>query len=284
VTQTTVTFVDVGQGDCTVAVDRETHQAVVIDCSAGGVRFALEHLSRESTEELVAAIATHNDLDHLGGLYELAQEANASAVHLNHGTVVHSDVPRRTQLTAALRAFADLEDRGVALEGITAGAVRTIGAIRLLTLAPTHGQITRAQGRRQPNLASAVIRLESRGHVVLIAGDAPADTWTRLLDAGADLAADILLFPHHGAELPPALMSRLLDSVAASFFLISVGTRNPYGHPAVSTLEALAAARGRLLCTQVNRNCLHGGPLPRTEATEALPESALGEPASLAIT
>jgi competence protein ComEC len=223
----------------------------------------------------MAAVATHNDLDHLGGLYEVAQRANARGVYLNHGTVIYEDATRAVKLTAALPSFAALSDRGTTLAAITEGNGHPIGAMRIRVLAPDHAQITRALGASEPNLASVVMRLEIDQHVVLLGGDAPEDTWRRLLDTATDhLGADVWLFPHHGAELPAGLLTELLDAVEPSFFIISVGTTNRYGHPALTTLTALAAAPGRLMCTQVNRHCLDGGALPRGEAENGLPEVA----------
>jgi hypothetical protein len=89
--------------------------------------------------------------------------------------------------------------------------------------------------------------------------------------------------PHHGGEFRPggerASIDEILDRVGAAHHVVSVGTRNNYGHPASTTLEALGVrgARARVLCTQVNSVCLGGVPPPRTLSTTA-PSSVFAVP------
>lgn len=47
---TYVHFIDVGQGDCTLVVDRATAEALVIDCVAGSARNVLRQLRRLQVE------------------------------------------------------------------------------------------------------------------------------------------------------------------------------------------------------------------------------------------
>jgi hypothetical protein len=81
--------------------------------------------------------------------------------------------------------------------------------------------------------------------------------------------------PHHGGEFRPgverASIDEILDRVGAAHHVVSVGTRNNYGHPAYATLQSLGmrSARARVLCTQVNSVCLGDVPPPRTLAPTA---------------
>jgi competence protein ComEC len=270
----TVTFVDVGQGDCTVAADLESRRGMVIDCPEGRSALAVEHLRRQGIEELETVVATHNDLDHLGGLYELATQVPVVEIRFNHATVASADPGASVKLTAALRAFVRLNDGGTQLRPIQAGAEGSVGAVRWRALAPTYRQITEAQGSRNPNHASVVLMLTGSERRFLVAGDADAAVWRDLLEGAADLAADVMLFPHHGAALPAELVEALLDRVGAGHHIVSVGTRNGYGHPSLAVLEALAARSARLMCTQVNTGCLGGAALPQDQARESLPTLA----------
>ena len=69
---------------------------------------------------------------------------------------------------------------------------------------------------------------------------------------GAPLATgpvDVLKLAHHGSE--DAGLDRLLEMAEPALALISVGERNPYGHPSPATLASLAD---------------HGVPVLRTDA------------------
>jgi competence protein ComEC len=74
------------------------------------------------------------------------------------------------------------------------------------------------------------------GLSVLLTADAESDVLDRL-DLGH---VDVLKVSHHGSADPglPALLARLRPRVA----IVSVGARNPYGHPVPATLAALRAA------------------------------------------
>jgi competence protein ComEC len=81
------------------------------------------------------------------------------------------------------------------------------------------------------------------GVEALLTADAESDVLGRL-DLGA---VDVLKVSHHGSADPglPALLSRLRPRLAA----IQVGRNNRYGHPAASTVRALAAAGAAVVRT-----------------------------------
>ena len=60
-----------------------------------------------------------------------------------------------------------------------------------------------------------------------------------LLDAGADLDADVLKVGHHGASTSST--EDFLAAVSPAASVIEVGAGNSYGHPTSRTLERLQA-------------------------------------------
>jgi len=70
VTNVVVVFLDVGQGDCTVAIDNENGYAMLIDCPAGRGSDAIRALRSLGVSRLSLAFVSHSDMDHLGGIYE----------------------------------------------------------------------------------------------------------------------------------------------------------------------------------------------------------------------
>jgi competence protein ComEC len=75
---------------------------------------------------------------------------------------------------------------------------------------------------------------------VLLASDVEAAGEQALVASGAPLAATVLKVAHHGSRTSST--PALLDSVRPSLAVVSVGPRNPYGHPDPGVLTRLAAA------------------------------------------
>ena len=93
-----------------------------------------------------------------------------------------------------------------------------------------------------PNNASVVMTVHVRGIGILLTGDIEREAAAALLRAErADPARwggiDILKVAHHGSSNRD---DALLEQVSGRIALISVGADNDYGHPAPSTLGALA--------------------------------------------
>jgi competence protein ComEC len=99
------------------------------------------------------------------------------------------------------------------------------------------------------NNDAIVARVSLGSDVVMFATEPeePAQEW--LLQTGADLSADVLKVPHHGAATS---VPEFFQAVHAQVAVVSVG-ENPYGHPVPSTLETIAATGA-----QVWRTDQHG--------------------------
>ena len=100
------------------------------------------------------------------------------------------------------------------------------------------GPAVAAHGTRSdPNNSSLVLRAQVGGVRMLLPGDAEVEAQRELLDAGADLRADVLKVPHHGSAYSDP---RFLAAVHARSAVISVGLHNDYGHPSPLLLAELA--------------------------------------------
>jgi competence protein ComEC len=87
------------------------------------------------------------------------------------------------------------------------------------------------------NNASVVLRATTPAGRVLLSGDVELDAQARLLDTRVDLSADVIKVPHHGSRYTTP---ELFAAVHARIALVSVGSRNRYGHPSQFTLRLLA--------------------------------------------
>ena len=90
------------------------------------------------------------------------------------------------------------------------------------------------------NDASVVLKIADGADTFLLTGDIQQKAIRSLLASGQDLQAEVLKVPHHGGKMGE--VGRVfLEAVRPHTSLISAGERNPFGHPAQATLEALAA-------------------------------------------
>ena len=87
------------------------------------------------------------------------------------------------------------------------------------------------------NLTSVVCRVDAGARSFLFTGDMEREAEQDLLEAGADLDADVLKVGHHGASTSST--EDFLAAVGPAASVIEVGTGNPYGHPTGQTLERL---------------------------------------------
>lgn len=243
----TASFVDVGQGNCTWAVDDASGEGLLIDCPLGRAADAIGEAATLGVARLTAAFASHNDLDHIGAVMTLARHFAAGAVYYNHGSILPADPLERRKLRAVLREAADLADLGIASGPALRGDHGRVGAIEWMALAPLYQQVTAAQASGDPNHASMVIRLAYGGVRLLISGDADAASWDLMRRDGCDLRAEVLQVPHHGARLESSGEVRcirwLLEAVSPSDAIVSAGEGNRYGHPDVSVVDALEERR-----------------------------------------
>jgi competence protein ComEC len=217
-----VTFLDVGQGDATLL--QAGGRAVLVDAGppADGI---VEGLRAAGVQRLDALVVTHAQADHLGGAAAVLQALPVGLLVDGRDDVRSADGDA-TSAAAAARRVPRLLPR--------AGQVLRLGPLALRVLWPPPAAAASHAGE-DPNQRAIVLEADADGTRTLLTADAESDVLGRLPLRGVD----VLKVSHHGSADPglPALLARLHPRVAG----IEVGARNTYGHPAPSTLAALAA-------------------------------------------
>ncbi|MFQ5898863.1 MAG: ComEC/Rec2 family competence protein [Candidatus Methylomirabilia bacterium] len=239
-----VTILDVGQGDA-IFIELPDGKRLLIDGGSGGPhrfdageRVIAPFLWNRAVRQLDVVAMTHSDPDHAGGL---------SAV-LRHFTVGEF---WKTGIWdaggAELRALA--RRSGVRRRFLRQGEQIRLGPVSVSVL---HPPATPLQGSpRGPssddNNNSLVLRLEWKLASFLFAGDLEREGEEALVTSGEPVRHLVLKVAHHGSRF--STTERFLASAHPAFAVITVGARNPFGHPTPETLKRLRSRGVRLFRT-----------------------------------
>jgi competence protein ComEC len=211
-----VTVLDVGQGDA-ILLQPAAAAAILVDGGppGQGLRAKLEDAG---VSRLGAAVVTHDQSDHAAGIEELLGD-------LPIGRLVFARLDR--QLLGAAAAA------GVGMERVAAGRELRSGSLRLEVLWPPPELLASSPPGEDPNRTSLVLEVRWHRFSMLLTADAEAEAVP--LDPGP---VEVLKVAHHGSD--DAGLGVLLEQARPQLAVISVGSENPYGHPAPGILAALA--------------------------------------------
>jgi competence protein ComEC len=220
-----VSVLDVGQGDAILLQPRAA-PAVLVDGGPPGDGLAAM-LRTAGVERLGAAIVTHDQSDHAGGIRDLLGT-------MPIGRLLYAVLKRST--------LAEVAAAGVPTARLSRGDELRSGGLRLEVLWPPPELLAGPHRSEDPNLLAIVVLARWRGFSMLLTADAEAEATP--LDPGP---IDVLKVAHHGSD--DAGLGALLDRTRPRLAVISVGAGNPFGHPTPGTLATLAAHGVRTLRT-----------------------------------
>jgi competence protein ComEC len=226
-----VSVLDVGQGDA-ILLQPAGAEPVLVDGGPPGDGLASK-LRAAGVERLGAAVVTHDQFDHAGGIRELL------------GTM---PVGRLAYAVLGRPTLAEARTAGAAPWRLARGSELRDGLLRLDVLWPPRELLAGRRRGEDPNLPAIVMLARWRRFRMLLTADAEAEATP--VDPGP---VDVLKVAHHGSD--DAGLGRLLDRARPRLAVISVGAGNPFGHPTPGTLATLAA---------------HGVPVLRTDRDGAV--------------
>lgn len=246
-----IVFLDVGQGDAVLLLGAGGCEALIDGGPPG--RDLPDRLNRMGIERLELAVATHAQLDHDGGLGEIAASGDPEVqIFLDGG----GPAPGSRFSTMRER----LRRGGTRIASAERGTVWRCGGLRLEVVAP-EASIGDPSARTSPRVAdpnarSVVALAEAGGLRMLASGDAESPSLLPL----PLRPVDVLKVSHHGSADPG--LAALLARVGPRLAVIGVGADNRYGHPAAPTLSALEG---------------HGVPVYRTDRDGSVVISRRGD-------
>ena len=228
---------DVGQGDSLV-INLGNDQAIVID--VGPDPTAIDKCLRDlGVEQIPLLILSHFHADHVGGLSGLVDGRKVQQVWITN------NLDPTSESSMALSALS-----GAEIVTVQKGLTAKIANITLEVLWPesTVRSFEELPGEgSQINNSSIAVIASTVDWSLFSAGDLEPPAQHELINGVR--AVDIYKVSHHGSKYQDEGLMRALSAQVA---LISVGAKNPYGHPAAESIDSLTRLGTQVLRTDVD--------------------------------
>lgn len=222
-----VTFLDVGQGDCTI-VRTEGHAAVVDTGNNDQGEKVVSYLEDQGIDTLDYLILTHPDADHIGGGDNVLEGIEVKKV-------IMPDVENDTKTYEEV--MEDIEKYQVEVVHPREGDSFSLGDAAFTVLCPEE-EIGSAEDM---NGSSVGIKLVHGDNSFVMCGDAEERSEEAMVEHfGEELECDVLKCGHHGSST--ATSDEFLEKTDPVWAVISCGKDNSYGHPHAEVLDKLERA------------------------------------------
>jgi len=220
-------FLNIGQGD-SVFIETETGKQILIDGGPdNGVAQRLSEAMPFWDRTIDLIILTHTDHDHIAGLPEVLKRYQVKGIV---ETGIQCD-------KAECGAWQDLKEEEKAdVLFVKLGDSIVLGKdAKIMVLNPFEN--IAGEKVSKANNTSIVAKLIYGEHSILLTGDIEKQIEEKLVLAGLDIDSDYLKVPHHGSKTSSS--DEFLDKVSPLAAFISLGAKNPYGHPHQEVLDRL---------------------------------------------
>lgn len=254
-----LSFLAVGQGDCTVWQDGNI--VVLVDVGPksregfdAGERIVLPKLRKMGVHSVSLIIITHPDSDHIGGLAAVAKRFKESRV------VASSAYRDHNEMKWWLKEAGVEEDRMIWIQDRS--RFRLASSTIEMAAPPAHPEMNDNDG-------SLFVKIERGPATAIITGDASIGT-EETMQRRLDWKAQVHKVGHHGSRTSTS--DAFVRSVNPSWSVISCGKENRFGHPHPSVIEVLERHKVGLFRTDLQGDiafeATHSGFTPLKEPLE----------------
>lgn len=231
----TITFLDVGQGDCICMEEGGRH--FLIDGGSSDTNDVdayriVPFLKCRGISRLDAVFVTHPDSDHENGIRGMLEDYEDNGIRI--GMLVMPDVSMESKNENYLTLVALAETKSVPVRLIHAGEHMESGRLSLTCLHPATGY-----ENEDTNAYSTVLCLKYGRFSALFTGDLEGEGEEIVTELLCRSAGNITLLKvaHHGSK--NSTSEAFLSAVNPKIAVISAGRDNSYGHPHRETLDRL---------------------------------------------
>jgi len=227
-TELEIHFLSVGQGDA-IFIEAPNGVQMLIDGGPDETVLArLGEVMSPTDRSIDIVLATHPDLDHIGGLPEVLSRFDVSYV-MDTGVSSDNGIYQSYLLAK--------QKNGIEYVKAFSGQVIVLDEIRGVYLEVLFPSLDR-DIPKDINDTSVVLRLVYGEDTLLLTGDASSRVEKYLVSSlGEGLDSDILKLGHHGSKTSTS--EEFVDVVSPDGIVISAGKDNRYGHPHKEVLSVL---------------------------------------------
>ncbi len=217
-----VSFIDVGQGDCSLL----SCNGVNILVDGGESHYAgtvLSYLRSVGVDKIDCYVLTHPHSDHIGASASIISSLPVEQIFITHFS--EFNMPTTNTYENVLDAISETSANVVE---VAAGDTFKIGDVELNIVAPF-------EESDDYNDMSIVFTASYKDTEILFTGDTTKKIEKQILTNGYDVDCDVLKVAHHGSSTSSS--AEFVDAVSPELSVISCGENNSYGHPHNEILE-----------------------------------------------
>lgn len=229
----TVSFVDVGQGDC-IFVKLPNGENMLVDCGEYSERDKVEDfLLDNDVRKIDYLVATHPHADHMGAMAHIIR-------NFDIGEFFMPD--KEADSKAFITMLEALDEKKVKSKLVREGDIIFEDEnFRCDVISPVLDEYD------ETNDVSVILKLTYGEKSFLLTGDAEEYAIEQM---DADLNADVLKVGHHGSVT--STPEDFLDDVSPEYAVICCGKDNSYGHPHKEILELLETKNIKVYRTDID--------------------------------
>ncbi len=226
-----VTALDVGQGDA-LFLKFPNGTSMLVDAGPNtpgfdaGERIVAPFLRRQGITHIDRIIISHPHSDHVGGIPSIVKRFSA-------GMVVEADSLIASTSHRSLRAL--VQSRGIWRVANAGTEVSPDPNVRVYCLFPPPLE---GKAVTHFNNRSIILKVVYGATSMIMPGDAEAEAEELVYrQFGSFLDAEVLKAGHHGSSTSSSLP--FLNSITPNFAIISVATKNKFGHPSADIVRRM---------------------------------------------
>lgn len=210
---------DVGQGDATV-IRVTKHEAILVDVG-GNPKLINKCLNELKITKITLLLLTHFHADHVAGLPGVFDGRVVLDIRI-------SPLAEPKLTTGYVNQV--LTEKQITTKVMTYPEYFKIGKVELFCIWPKSQLST---NNNSPNNSSVSLLVAIDGIKLLLPGDVEPEAQEEIIRLINSLTVDVIKIPHHGSKYQSSIFAQKTNAKIA---LISVGSENKYGHPAMETI------------------------------------------------
>lgn len=251
ISQLTVHFIDVGQGDSCL-IESPSNKKILIDSGGSitpnifdvGEKTLLPYLLDRGINNLDYVMISHFDADHCQGLEAVINNIKIKNIIISKQSVICDEYSKIIDMCKKRRVNIIIAKRG---EKIVIDKF-----IMFNIFNPSDKFIDDGKGGLNANAIVAQLQYKQKNNcfTILFTGDIEEKTEEELVNLyGNKLKSDILKVSHHGSKTSST--SKFINDVKPKISLIGVGKKNKFGHPNSEVLDRINNINSKIYRTDL---------------------------------